>query len=141
MEKSEKAAIAKQNCERFKIGRPDYTAVDGRTYMLDRKVPSGKANIKTAALRNRRDRPSMMAIYRIECWLLGKGRYTKSYVPAAEQKRIIHEYCLVFSERLRQYSAPEELVWDKFIQRFPDRLAREGITCYAELQYRAMHRR
>lgn len=141
MDKAEKAAIARQNSERFKTGRPNYTGVDGRTYMLDRKTPSGKANIRTAAVRNRRDRPSMAAVYRIEHWLLGKGRYTKSYIPAAEQKRIIAEYGLVFSRRLQQYSAPEEQVWAKFTQRFPEALAREQIACYAELQYRAAHKR
>lgn len=43
MDKQEKTAIAVSNTQRFKIGRPDYKAVDGRTYQLDRKTPSGKA--------------------------------------------------------------------------------------------------
>ena len=141
MDKTEKAAIAAHSSRRFKIGRPPYAAVDGRVYILDKTPGSGRACIKTAALRNRRDRPSMLAVYRIEHWLLGKGRYAKSYVPAGEQARLAQEYGLVFSRRLQQYCAPEEQVWGEFARRFAEKLAREDIASYTELYYRATHRR
>ena len=85
MEKQEKAMLAHSNSQRLKAQTPDYTAVDGRVYRLDKKLPSGKPNMRTCAIRVMRDRPSLMDVYRIEHWLSGKGRYGKSYVPAAEK--------------------------------------------------------
>lgn len=101
MTKGEKMSAAVNNSEKYKIGRPEYTSTDGRTYILDKKVPSSKANIKTSAIRNRRDRPSMIDVYRIEYWLSGKGRYKKNYVPAEDKERILTEYELNFSERMQ----------------------------------------
>ena len=89
MDNQEKTAIAVSNTQRFKIGRPDYKAVDGRTYQLDRKTPSGKACIKTCAIRLVRDRPSLMDVYRIEHWLSGRGRYEKSAITKLEREIII----------------------------------------------------
>lgn len=141
MDKGEKTWIAAANSARFQQQRPEYRAVDGRTYQLDREVPSPKPNIKTAAVRNRRDRPSAAAIYRIEHWLSGKGRCPGKALPADQRDCIIAEYGLTFSQRMQQYTAPEEQVWQVFLARWPDKLAAEGIHSYAELLYRATHRR
>lgn len=141
MDKWEKAGIAKDNSERFKVGRPEYKATDGRTYVLDKKVPSAAPNIKTCALRLRRGRPSLMAVYRIEHWLSGKGRYTKNNVPTAERARIMAEYGLEFSQRLQQYFASEESVWEKLLAKYPEKIRNERIRSYAELAYRAESRR
>ena len=116
MDKQEKTAIAVSNTQRFKIGRPDYKAVDGRTYQLDRKTPSGKACIKTCAIRLVRDRPSLM-------------------------ERIIGEYMLAYDETLRRYFNTEEVLWEMFQEKFPEKVAEERITSYGELLYRAKHRR
>ena len=78
MEKQEKAMLAHSNSQRLKAQTPAYTAVDGRVYQLDKKLPSGKPNMRTCAIRVMRDRPSLMDVYRIEHWLFGKGRYGKS---------------------------------------------------------------
>ncbi len=141
MEKQEKAAIAASNTRKFKIGRPEYTAVDKRTYQLDRPVPSGNANLKTCAIRVVRDRPSLMDVYRIEHWLSGKGLYQKSSIPKADRERILTEYKLEYDEVLRRYCNSEESLWALFFERFPGKIAEERITSYGELLYRAKHRR
>ena len=141
MDKQEKTAIAVSNTQRFKIGRPDYKAVDGRTYQLDRKTPSGKACVKTCAIRLVRDRPSLMDVYRIEHWLSGRGRYEKSAIPKLERERIIGEYMLAYDETLRRYFNTEEVLWEMFQEKFPEKVAEERITSYGELLYRAKHRR
>ena len=141
MDKQEKTAIAVSNTQRFKIGRPDYKAVDGRTYQLDRKTPSGKACIKTCAIRLVRDRPSLMDVYRIEHWLSGRGRYEKSAIPKLERERIIGEYMLAYDETLRRYFNTEEVLWEMFQEKFPEIVAEERITSYGDLLYRATHRR
>ena len=141
MEKREKAAIASSNNQRFKIGRREYTGVDKRTYQLDKKIPSGKACMKTCAVRVVRDRPSLMDIYRIEHWLSGKGFYQKSAVPSADRARLLAEYHLQYSEELRRYYNSEESLWVLFLERFPDKIAEERISSYGELLYRAKYRR
>lgn len=141
MEKWEKTAIATSNTQRFKIGRPDYKSADGRTYQLDRKVPSGKACIKTCAIRLVRDRPSLMDVYRIEHWLSGRGIYHKTSVPKADREHIIQEYQLRFDAQLRRYFNTEEIQWALFQERFPEAITAERITSYGELLYRAKYRR
>lgn len=141
MDKREKAAIAGENARRFQEGRPSYTGVDGRTYQLDRKEPSGKACIKTCALRLVRDRPSLLDVYRMEHWLSGRGLFQKSAVPKAERERIIREYQLSYDDTLRRYFSPEEELWQRFQEKFPQALARERITSYGELLYRSKYRR
>ena len=141
MTKGEKTSAAVNNSEKYRVGRPEYKATDGRTYVLDRKVPSSAPNIKTAAVRNRRDRPSMVDVYRIEHWLSGKGRYAKNYVPAEEKERILSEYELDFSDRMQQYFATEENVWAKLLVKYPDKIQSERLASYSEAAYRAKHRR
>lgn len=141
MEKREKAAIAVSNTQRFKTGRPMYTAVDQRTYQLDRNVPSGKACIRTCALRVLRDRPSLMDVYRMEHWLSGRGICHKSAVSKADRERIIAEYQLQYDGKLRRHYNSEEALWALFQAKFPEKLADEHVTSYGELLYRAKHRR
>lgn len=137
MSKTDKLLIATERSARFQTKHPDYKAVDGRTYALEEKMPSTAPKIRTAAVRNRRDRPSAAAIYRIEHWLEGKGRCPGKGLPPAQRERIIAQYGLAFSQRLNQYTASEEAVWQVFLDRWPDKLAAEGIHSYGELLYRA----
>ena len=141
MEKQEKAAIASSNARKFKIGRREYAAVDERPHQLDKRVPTAEPCIKTCAIRVVRDRPSLMDIYRIEHWLLGKGFYQKSSVPKADRERILAEYNLQYDEGLRRYCNSEEALWELFLKKFPAKIADEHITSYGELLYRAKHRR
>lgn len=140
MEKQEKAMLAHPNSQRLKAQTPDYTAVDGRVYRLDKKLPSGKPNMRTCAIRVMRDRPSLMDVYRIEHWLSGKGRYGKSYVPAAEKERIIAEYGLSFSQQLQRYTASEEKLWELFLERFGAQIQEKHIESYGELMNKAKFR-
>lgn len=140
MNKREKAAIAAERSRRLTAQTPAYTAVDGRTYRQEPRVPSGKPNLRTCIVRVARDRPSLMDVCRIEHWLAGKGRYGKNYVPPKERERIIAEYGLVFSELLQRYTAPEETLWDIFCARYGEKLRAERIESYSELMRRAKFR-
>lgn len=140
MDKREKTVLAHANSLRLKAQTPNYTAVDGRTYQSDKKLPSGEANMRTCAIRVMRDRPSLIDIYRIEHWLSDKGRYGKGYVPAAEKERIIAEYSLSFSQQLQRYTASEEKLWKLFLERFGEQIRERRIESYGELMHKAKFR-
>lgn len=133
MDKKMKATIAAERSMRLKEQTPEYTAVDGRTYRQEQRVPSAKPNMRSCAPRVMRDRPSLIDVYRIEHWLSGKGRYGKSYVPSAEKERIISEYGLVFSQRLQRYTSTEEKLWEIFLERFGEKIREKRLESYSEL--------
>lgn len=142
MGKREKTYAAAGNSTRY-MGRTvlgAYTSVDGRTYTPEKRLPSTEPYQKTLYRHIGDGWPSLIEIYRCEHYLSGRGIYSKPYIPAAEKETLMAELDLVFDERKRRYTMDPDKIWAHFQEKYPEKIAKERITSYGELAYRAKYR-
>lgn len=137
-----KAASAAYNSDAFMSKSHNYKAVDGRTYRAEKTLRpeateprhrcwKGDGFIRKAEL------------YSIEHYLSGRGIFfgNSASVPPKEWKLLLEDINLSYDRDKGCYTSDYDMIWNYFLEKYPEKIAKESITSYGELLYRATHRR